>query len=83
MWSCWSLSFWPHRIEGLLVTGLFLAAVVILIVWLVGRPGTGADNHRRSARADKDDALRLLARRLAEGSIDQEEYERLRRAIET
>lgn len=82
MWRCWSPFSWPLPFDGLLVMALGLALVVALFAWLAARPGTGSAGHRRGARADKEDALRLLARRLDDGAIDQDTYERLRRAIE-
>lgn len=68
-------------VGGLLLVGLVVAA----IVWGLGGGGrrSGDRDHKQGARADRDDARRLLNRRLAAGEIDLEEYERLRRAIES
>ncbi len=63
---------------------LLLAAVVVLVV-LVRRakPGPGEASHRLGAKADRDDAMRLLKARLASGGITEDEYHRLRRTIES
>jgi putative membrane protein len=67
------------------VMSLIGLAVLAAILWAVFHGGdrfrdTG---HRQGARADRDDALRILKRRLAEGDISLEEYERLRQAVES
>jgi len=58
---------------------LGLAAAVLLIRWLrtARRP-----DFRRGAVADRDDALRILRLRLAEGAITVDEFERLRLAVD-
>lgn len=58
---------------------LGLAAVLILV-----RPffPTRRTDSRRSADADRDDALRILRLRLADGAISPDEFERLRRIVE-
>ncbi len=83
MWGCWSFSpFSPagfgggFSLPGLLVWG----AVILAAVWAIWVLATGKA-HRRGARADRDDALRILRQRLAEGAISAEEFERLRRAV--
>ena len=58
---------------------LGLAAAVLLFRLL--RSGRRPD-FRRGAVADRDDALRILRLRLAEGAITADEFERLRRAVD-
>jgi len=62
---------------------IVLLLVVAGVIWFVRRPGPDADEHRRNARSDRDDALRILRQRLASGDISEEEFERLRRAVES
>ncbi len=73
------------------VTGHVLAIhwpwllVLLLLLALYGltrcrsRP---KNDHQRGARADRDDALRLLRARRDSGAISQEEYDRLRRTVD-
>lgn len=57
---------------------IFFIAVVVLVVWLVVRGGSGRAEGTR-ADPSSSDAEEILRRRFAEGEIDQEEYqERLR-----
>ncbi|KHK00414.1 SHOCT domain-containing protein [Desulfovibrio sp. TomC] len=58
---------------------LGLAAVLILVRMLFP---TRRTDSRRSADADRDDALRILRLRLADGAITPDEFERLRRIVE-
>lgn len=84
MWGCWPFSSWSFMHGGFGPGGWFVGLLVLLaVLWLIRRVfGLGGGCcHQRNARADRDDALRLLDRRLAAGSITPEEYERLRRAI--
>lgn len=80
MWRCWNLFPWPYPTGGfgLVVILLGLAAVL----WAVRSRGD-ARTRRRGARADREDALRLLDQRLAEGRISQEDYEQLRRSVQS
>ncbi len=83
MWACASS-------PGFYGGGFPLFAIVIgivalvLVLWAIRSRagGRGDGEHRQSARADRDDAMRILRLRLAEGAITEEEYERLRRAVE-
>lgn len=63
----------------LVVILLGLAAAMILIRMF--NPPKRFD-YRRGAAADRDDALRILRLRLAEGAITPDEFERLRRAVD-
>lgn len=64
-------------LPALIVLGL--AAAVLLVRMLC--PPRRSD-FRRGAAADRDDALRILRLRLAEGAITPDEFERLRRAVD-
>jgi putative membrane protein len=80
----WCSNFpWFPGFGGFGFSWLLILLVVAGLIWLLRRPGSGADEHRRSARSDRDDALRILRQRLAGGDITQEEYDRLRRAVES
>jgi putative membrane protein len=84
MW-CSNSSWFPGMggFGGFGLSWIVLLLVVVGVVWLVRRSGSGSDEHRRSARSDRDDALRILRQRLASGDISEEDYERLRRAVES
>lgn len=70
---------------GLFSSGLLGLLLIGALVWaiLAGRRRPADPDHRQGARADRDDALRILKRRLALGEIDLEEYERLRQAVDS
>lgn len=59
--------WWPMA----LVMAIFVAVVVVLLVWLV----------RSGGIARGDSAEEILKRRLADGSINVEEYESRRAAL--
>jgi putative membrane protein len=69
--------WWMWTVMGIGIV-LFWTLVVLGIIWLV-RELTGR-HHRGAQRAESDDALAILDRRLAEGAISAEEY-RERREI--
>lgn len=83
MWGCGPFSSWSFMHGGFGVGGLVFGVIVLVaVVWLVRTlMGQQGGCHRDSAKADREDALRLLEQRLAAGAITPEEYERLRRAI--
>ncbi|WP_300158252.1 SHOCT domain-containing protein [Solidesulfovibrio sp.] len=64
---------------------LLLLAVIVALVLVRRRTTQRSDEttHRLGAQADRDDAMRLLKVRLASGGITEEEYHRLRQAIES
>ena len=70
-------------VPGGWLTMLLLIALAALIV--LGLARTRNDKRRqavrRGAAADRDDALDILRRRLAEGAISPEEYDRLRKIV--
>lgn len=70
--------FPPGGWMTLLYILLGLAAVLLLARTVFSTKRT---DFRRNADADRDDALRLLRLRLAEGAISPDEYERLRRVV--
>ena len=69
----WDGGWWVVMMAGML---LFWGLVILGIVWIVRGLGTG------SRGGDGDEPLRVLQRRLAEGEISVEEYERRRALIE-
>jgi putative membrane protein len=66
-------------VNMLLFWGLLVAAAVVLARYL----GGGAGAAGRFARAPGDAPEQILARRLARGEIDEEEYERRLSALHT
>ncbi len=81
MWRC--ADFLPFHgffgaggLTGLLVWGLVIAGIVFLVHRLMRQAPKN-----NTARADRDDALEILKRRLAEGRISLEEYERMKAVI--
>jgi uncharacterized membrane protein len=69
------IGWWFVMMIGMVV---FWGAVVAFVVWLL-RGGLGA---RGDAAARKEEPLELLRRRLADGSISAEEFERRRALLE-
>jgi putative membrane protein len=55
--------------------GAIIVGIVLLVRWLTGTT-VGSDD------AEEDPALEALRRRYAAGEISQEEYERMRKALE-
>ncbi len=81
MWRC--ADFLPFHgyygaggLTGLLVWGLLVAGIAFAIHRLFR-----AAPKKDAARADRDDALDILKRRLAEGKISLEEYDRMKSVI--
>lgn len=72
-------SFFPG---GWLMPGLLLLGVVAAVLLFRNVIPPRRTDFRRGAAADRDDALRILRLRLAEGAITQDEFERLRRAVD-
>lgn len=85
MWGC--STFFPFHGGGFSFGGGLVWIAVIVVVILAVRAMTTSrppsDQHRSNARADRDDAMRILRIRLAEGAITEEEFERLRRTVES
>ena len=63
----------------LLAVALILVCIVIALRWRAAQKRTPP--YRKSAKAARDDALRLLRARLATGGISQEEFDRLLHAV--
>lgn len=73
----WDGGWWIVMAIGMVA---FWALVVVAIVWLV-RSLTHRDGSSRYRRPPDEDPLAILDRRLAEGSIEVEEYERRKRTL--
>ena len=67
----WSGGWWAVMMVGML---LFWGLVIVGIIWIVRTLGAG--------ERDRQDPLGTLQRRLAEGDISVEEYERRRALLE-
>lgn len=72
-------SFFPG---GWFMPVLLLLGVVVVVFLVRNVSPPRRTDFRRGAAADRDDALRILRLRLAEGAITQDEFERLRRAVD-
>ncbi|EFL51733.1 Protein of unknown function DUF2078, membrane [Solidesulfovibrio fructosivorans JJ]] len=83
MWGCFNSFPFSSFGGGFPFFGLIvLVVIVIAAIWVI-RTLIPDSHPRQNARADRDDALRILRVRLAEGSISEEEFERLKRAVES
>jgi putative membrane protein len=73
----WDGGWWIVMAIGMV---LFWALVIVGVVWLVRNLShhEGASGYRRTPA---EDPLGILDRRLAEGSIEVEEYERRKRTL--
>ncbi|MEA4857473.1 MAG: hypothetical protein AAGU21_13360 [Solidesulfovibrio sp.] len=65
--------------RALVLAWLLLVAVAVV---LVSRRRQAGKRRRHTARADRDDALRLLRARLEGGAISREEFDKLRRTVD-
>ena len=76
-------TFYGYSIPGGWLTPalILLGAAAVVLLARTLRPSRRSD-FRRGAAADRDDALRILRRRLAEGTITLEEFDRLRQAVD-
>jgi uncharacterized membrane protein len=64
---------------SILVSLLLIVLVVLAIAWLVRSQNAGASTRPRSD--ERGSARDLLDRRLVSGEIDEDEYQRLRKAL--
>jgi putative membrane protein len=69
--------WWLVMMLGMLV---FWGALIALVVWVLR--GGATPSRAESAPAGEPSAHEILDRRLADGSIDVEEYERRRRLLD-
>ncbi|HEY3374734.1 MAG TPA: SHOCT domain-containing protein [Candidatus Aquicultor sp.] len=60
---------------------LLLAGIVLLIWWLVRRPGAAQPGAPGQGRQDTSSALAILDERYARGEISKEEYEGRRKIL--
>lgn len=81
MWGC--PVFFPFPGGGISLPALMGSLALLVAACLAVRAFMPRRSHRRGARADREDALRILRARLADGAISEEEFERLRRAVES
>lgn len=82
MWNDFTASLLPDKTSFL--TGLLpLLAVSVLVLWYLVRRRRADMRRHRTAKADRDDAMRLLQARLESGSITPEEFDKLRRTVES
>lgn len=68
---------WGHMIFGSVMMVLFWGGVILVIVLLVRRLGSGAGSEAPPGKA----ALDILQERFARGEIDQQEYEERKRVL--
>ena len=64
---------------SIFVSVLLLALVVLAIAWLIRSQSDGGSIRRRGD--ERGSARDLLDRRLVSGEIDEDEYQRLRKAL--
>lgn len=72
---------WYGMILGPIMMILFIAAVVVLVVFLVRWLGGTSQSQGGSSRSGRN-ALDILDERFARGEIDKEDYEERRRSLE-
>lgn len=76
MWGFHEGMGWWRVFGGMWMIG-FWAIVIGVVVWAIGRVGTG-----RSQRLDEDvSALNIAKMRLAQGEISMEEFEAIRNTL--
>ena len=67
---------------GWLLTLVVLVALVVAIVWAIGRAVGNFRSPGAASERPANTALDILKRRYAQGEIDAEQYERMKRQIE-
>ena len=84
------MMMWPNMMGGLfggglgiagmilsfIFTALFIAGIIILIIWLVKRV-----NSSGLGQASNNDAIEILKKRYAKGEINKKEFESLKKDI--
>lgn len=83
--------FWPHHMTGFGWGGWIIGGLIMLLFWggLIAliffsiRAFTGSGQKQSGAMTAGETALDILKRRYARGEIDKDEYETMRRDIET
>jgi putative membrane protein len=67
---------------GWLLALVILVALVVAIVWAIGRAGGNFRSINLGPARPVNEALDILKRRYAQGEIDDEQYERMKRQLE-
>jgi len=67
---------------GWLLALVVLVALVVAIVWVLGRAGGNFWSPGDTPERPANTALDILKRRYAQGEIDAEQYERMKRQLE-
>ena len=73
MW--WDMGFGWWGLTGGLLTLLFLAGIIILVVWLARKPSEGGGT------AAKSNPLDIAKERYAKGEISKEEFEQIKKDL--
>ena len=71
-------------VAGWIFMGLFWAALIVLIVWMIiaiVSPTRGTISGGRAQRSVRESPAEILSRRLAQGEIDIETYDSQRQAL--
>jgi len=79
MWQWHGAADWGSMGLWMVIWGVVVVLAVVLIAWLVSRLA-GIDRPNRG-RGGVDEASTILARRLANGEIDVEEFARRSEAL--
>lgn len=82
MWNDITASLLSDK-ASLLAGLLPLLAVMLVVLRRFVRRRKADKRRHHTARADRDDALRLLQARLDSGNITQEQFDQLRRTVES
>lgn len=71
-------------VAGWIFMGLFWAALIVLIIWMIiaiVSPTRGTNSEGRAQRSVTESPAEILSRRLAQGEIDIETYDSQRQAL--
>lgn len=79
MWGCNYFSYFPWM-NGLFHT-LLWGAILLGLVYLATRFFGDKNKSRTEKKSDREDSLKILKVRFAKGSIDEEEYDRMKEIL--
>ncbi|VAV97665.1 hypothetical protein MNBD_ALPHA02-1749 [hydrothermal vent metagenome] len=68
---------WGMHFFGMLFWILIIAGVVLFVRWIIGSTQGNSQN------VSQDSPLAILKRRYANGEVDQETYERMKKELES